>query len=321
MHHLSKSIFSQADLLLPTDREVFEYIEHATIHVDDGVLTYSKAQEGKHRTFSIPVMNLSMLLMGPGTSITTEAMLYLAKANVVLGASQDYGFPASLMTDPFVFSTTQSEYRPTQYMQDWAALWFDEKKRIECAQYLFELRIKYMSKHWGSKHPALSNVDMDDFLFFSKKQSIENYTESAWNESTVQQLLGEEGAHVHRAYSIQKETYGINFKRDPDDRVGVNSRLTMGNYIAYGVAATALNSLGVSFAFPLFHGKTRRGALVFDIADPIKDAIIIPFAFYYRDKDESEYRYALKEYLFDHNVLSDSINMIKDVIAFSKKGI
>ncbi|STX45386.1 CRISPR-associated endonuclease Cas1, subtype I-F/YPEST [Legionella gratiana] len=27
------------------------------------------------------------------------------------------------------------------------------------------------------------------------------------------------------------------------------------------------------------HGKTRRGALVFDVADLIKDALILPWAF------------------------------------------
>jgi CRISPR-associated protein Cas1 len=59
----------------------------------------------------------------------------------------------------------------------------------------------------------------------------------------------------------------------------VNGFLDHGNYIAYGYAAVALHALGISFALPLLHGKTRRGALVFDVADLIKDALIMPMAF------------------------------------------
>jgi hypothetical protein len=42
---------------------------------------------------------------------------------------------------------------------------------------------------------------------------------------------------------------------------------------AYGLAATTLWVLGIPHGFALMHGKTRRGALVFDIADLIKDSL------------------------------------------------
>jgi CRISPR-associated protein Cas1 len=59
----------------------------------------------------------------------------------------------------------------------------------------------------------------------------------------------------------------------------INGLLDHGNYIAYGYAATVLNGLGISFSLPLLHGKTRRGALVFDVADLVKDAYVMPAAF------------------------------------------
>ena len=37
--------------------------------------------------------------------------------------------------------------------------------------------------------------------------------------------------------------------------------------------------MGIPHAFPVLHGDTRRGALVFDIADIIKDAFLLPVAF------------------------------------------
>ncbi len=52
-----------------------------------------------------------------------------------------------------------------------------------------------------------------------------------------------------------------------------------GNYLTYGLAATTLWVLGIPHGFAVIHGKTRRGALVFDVADLIKDAIVLPLAF------------------------------------------
>ena len=37
--------------------------------------------------------------------------------------------------------------------------------------------------------------------------------------------------------------------------------------------------LGIPHGFAVMHGKTRRGALVFDVADLVKDAIVLPWAF------------------------------------------
>ena len=55
--------------------------------------------------------------------------------------------------------------------------------------------------------------------------------------------------------------------------------ITYRNYLAYGLAASALWVLGIPHGFALMHGKTRRGALVFDVADLVKDTLVLPFAF------------------------------------------
>ena len=52
-----------------------------------------------------------------------------------------------------------------------------------------------------------------------------------------------------------------------------------GNYLAYGLAASTLWVLGIPHGFAVMHGKTRRGALVFDVADLVKDAMVLPMAF------------------------------------------
>ncbi|MFB1028729.1 MAG: hypothetical protein QMC09_03485, partial [Thauera sp.] len=107
---------------------------------------------------------------------------------------------------------------------------------------------------------------------------------------------------------------GMGVKASKEGRV--NAFLDHGNYIAYGLAAVALNGLGISYAFPLLHGKTRRGALVFDIADLIKDAYVMPLAFTcgadLRVKDNT-YRALLIETLQDADALDFLFGFIKEL--------
>ena len=58
-----------------------------------------------------------------------------------------------------------------------------------------------------------------------------------------------------------------------------NRFLDHGNYLAYGLAATATWVIGLPHGLSVLHGKTRRGGLVFDVADIIKDSLVLPLAF------------------------------------------
>ena len=71
-----------------------------------------------------------------------------------------------------------------------------------------------------------------------------------------------------------------------------NRYLDHGNYLAYGLAATAVWVIGLPHGLAVMHGKTRRGGLVFDVADLIKDALILPQAFIaaMNGEDEQEFR-------------------------------
>ncbi len=46
--------------------------------------------------------------------------------------------------------------------------------------------------------------------------------------------------------------------------------------------------LGIPHGFAVMHGKTRRGALVFDIADLIKDSLVLPLAFIAAQEGDTE---------------------------------
>jgi CRISPR-associated protein Cas1 len=64
------------------------------------------------------------------------------------------------------------------------------------------------------------------------------------------------------------------------------------------------------------HGKTRRGALVFDVADLIKDAIVLPWAFVgaRRELDEQAFRAQILQSFISYKAMDRMIETIEDVL-------
>lgn len=268
-----------AQILLSKRANVF-YLEHARVMVKDERIIYlTEHKNGVDRGFNLPDKNTAFLLLGKGTSLTDGAARKLAESGVMVGFCGSGGSPLFSVAD-FIFLEPQSEYRPTGYMQSWVHIWIDDALRLEAAKHFLRKRIAFTISAWES-HSELSKVgaEIGDRLI----QEFEGRIASAGDTT---QLLSAEGEWAKRLYSILARSFKIDsFSREEGKRSRedikdvVNGFLDHGNYIAYGYAAVALHALGISFAMPLLHGKTRRGALVFDVADLIKDAFIMPEAF------------------------------------------
>ena len=94
-----------------------------------------------------------------------------------------------------------------------------------------------------------------------------------------------------------------------------NRFLDHGNYLAYGLGATATWVLGLPHGLAVLHGKTRRGGLVFDAADLVKDALIMPQAFLSaaQGDDEQEFRKAAIDVLTRAEALDLIIETLKHI--------
>ena len=94
-----------------------------------------------------------------------------------------------------------------------------------------------------------------------------------------------------------------------------NRFLDHGNYLAYGLAATCCWVLGLPHGLAVLHGKTRRGGLVFDVADLIKDAVILPQAFIsaVNGDEEQAFRQACIERLAQVEALDGMIETVQNV--------
>lgn len=265
-------------ILLSRRANIF-YLEHARVlQRDERIVWLTESGEDVEQYFNLPERNTALLLLGKGTSITDAAMRRLAESNVLVGFCGSGGSPLFAVTEP-VFLTPQSEYRPTEYMQSWVRLWMNDSHRLELAKALIAERISLTEKAWGR------NADLLQRRIVLPPAAAEKLRQRSAAIADVQTLLLAEAEWARALYASLSAGYGLQFTRNEgagaraskEDRV--NSFLDHGNYIAYGLAAVALNGLGISYAFPLLHGKTRRGALVFDIADLIKDAYVMPLAF------------------------------------------
>lgn len=269
------------------------YLEHVRVVQNrERVMYLTETGQPVEQLINIPERNTAFLLLGRGCSITDAAVRRLAQANVMVGFCGSGGSPLIAAADP-VFLCSVSEYRPTEYMQQMARIWFDEGKRLALARLFLRERAANALK---AGLPA---------------SAIQRLLEHVESEVTVQALLSAEAAYAKDLYRWFAQKHAVEFSRKEGaaktETAGdlVNSYLDHGNYLAYGYAACSLHTLGISFAFPVLHGKTRRGALVFDLADIIKDTLVMPLAFEYgsRGRQDNEFRAAVIEAAAEREVL------------------
>lgn len=290
------------------------YLEHVKVILkDDRIVYLTDSQQPVEHFYNIPEKNTVFVLLGKGSSITDAAARRFAESNVIVGFCGSGGSPLFSALD-LTFLAPQSEYRPTEYMQTWMKAWLNDETRLLMAKVLLHERIKIVSKHW-KEHSQLwrygISIDLKDI------NKLEQAIETAENQM---ELLTAEGRWAKSLYQQLAKGFNFSFSREEgknshDDIADTtNSYLDHGNYIAYGYAAVVLHGMGISFALPMLHGKTRRGGLVFDIADLIKDAFVMPQAFLSAKlgHNQKEFRMQLIETCQDNDVLDYMFGFISE---------
>lgn len=263
---------SDLKTIIHSKRANLYYLEHCRVLVNGGRVEYLTDQGKESLYWNIPIANTTCILLGTGTSITQAAVRELSKAGVIMGFCGGGGTPLFAGTE-IEWLNPQSEYRPTQYLQDWCKFWFDDTRRLEAAKLLQSNRLQYIQALWP-------NLPWDKNIL---EKLCEDFKHIFNNAPDHMSLLAAEGRLTSKLYklAIQATSYDNSFTRsDRGNAVDPANRfLDHGNYLAYGLGATACWVLGIPFGLAILHGKTRRGGLVFDAADIIKDAIVLPQAF------------------------------------------
>jgi CRISPR-associated protein Cas1 len=277
----------------------------------DGRVLYLTESKDENLYWNIPIANTTVILLGTGTSITQAAMRMLASAGVLVGFCGGGGSPLFSGSE-IEWLNPQSEYRPTDYVQGWLSFWFDEAKRLSVAKTFQQARIDYLNRIWDKDRDLKAeNFHLDDSLLSS---ALNGYVSQIETAAKVGDLLQREALLTKQLYRYAaKVTQLGDFVREREATDLANGFLNHGNYLAYGLAATTLWVLGIPHGFAVMHGKTRRGALVFDVADLIKDAIVLPWAFISAKEKttEQEFRQQCLQKFTEHKALDFMFEQVK----------
>ncbi len=289
--------------VLHSKRADLYYLEKCRVMAKDGRVVFLSEKSNQLNYWNISIANTSVILLGIGTSITNAAVRMLAQAGVMIGFTGDDCTPLFSGTE-IEWLSPQNEYRPTEYCQGWLSFWYDESKRLRVAKNFQKVRVQYISTVWKkdsyfrensitAKSDAISGI-LD--RFDSQIESAESVTKLLQIEASMTKALYKEVSEI---------TGERDFVRDRTAQDKANRFLNHGNYLTYGLAAVTLWCLGIPHSFAVMHGKTRRGALVFDVADLIKDALVLPSAFIAAEKNltDAEFRRLCISMFIDHKAL------------------
>ncbi|RJS94790.1 type I-F CRISPR-associated endonuclease Cas1f [Salinisphaera sp. Q1T1-3] len=310
---------SDLKTILHSKRANLYYLQHCRVLVKGGRVSYVTDEGRESKYWNIPIANTTSMLLGTGTSITQAAVRELAKAGVLVGFCGGGGTPlfsANEVDTDLAWFSPQSEYRPTEYLQQWVAFWFDDALRLDAARAFQHSRLATIRSLWTSDRALqdagfrINDKRLTEALDaqFQAIDTAHDTTELLTLEARLTRLLFKLAARSvdYGEFTRAKRGGGT----DPANRF-----LDHGNYLAYGLAATACWVLGLPHGLAVLHGKTRRGGLVFDVADLVKDAVILPQAFIsaVRGDEEQEFRQACIERLTQVEALDGMIDTIKRV--------
>ncbi len=297
--------------ILHSKRQGAYYLEHCRVMVKDGRVVYLTDEKKSVEYFwSLPIGNTTVVLLGNGTSLTQAAARLMSEEGVMVGFVGGGGSP--------LFLASQNEYRPTEYLQGWLRFWPDDTQRLLAAKWFQRSRCEFVLDSWG----RFEELKAKGLL---PKVEVEGYLRDIEHARDVQTLMTAEGRYTKALYGLLARAFKIpEFRREPGKKSfedPANSFLDHGNYIAYGLAACALWLLGIPHSLPLSHGMTRRGALVFDVADLVKDGIVLPTAFIcaQQGRPDQPFRDRCIRELREHKALEQMITEIQSLIETSRE--
>ena len=220
------------------DRWSHLYVEHCRVDQDaNGLSAHDK--DGITR---IPIDQLSLLMLGPGTSLTHAAMRVLAEDSCLVAWVGEQGVRLYAHSTGATFSSRRIQVQ--------ARLVSDPAARLGVARRMYRLRFD---------EPTREDLGLEQLRGMEGIRVRKCYTE----------LAREHGVEWRgRVYDQDDWDAG-----DP-----INRALSTANACLYGVCHAAIVSVGLSPALGFIH-RGRMLSFVYDVADLYKTEVTLPVAF------------------------------------------
>ena len=227
---------------LASDKEPFIYFEKTMIRMDDGFLT---ALSGKLGKFIIPPSSHMIMLLGHGTSISQDAVIFSAQNDMDIAFVRGESNVHSVMKE----TRMQDPYRLVHQVKN------QERYKLEIAKELLKLRFKLLKYEDSFIKQIYDFTTIEELTLF----------EARWTKN------------IYRNFCIKNKIK--EFKRKFKGEDTVNSRLNILNNALYSICTAITVSCHLSPSIGFIHGFSRRGGLAFDFADVIKTLTTVKMSF------------------------------------------
>jgi len=221
------------------DKYPFIYLERGRLEIDDSSVKWIDCDANVVR---LPIATLNCLLLGPGTSITHEAVKVIAQSNCsICWVGED-----SLL----FYASGQTPNADTRNMREQMKLSADTKKSVEVARRMFAKRF-----------PEADLVGKS----LNEMMGMEGYR--------VRGLYEQKGQEYGVGWKGRSFTPGKFELGDITNQV-----LTASNAALYGILSSAVHSMGYSPHIGFIHSGSPL-PFVYDLADLYKEYLCIDLAF------------------------------------------
>lgn len=261
------------ELVRAEDRLSFVYFEHCTIGRDDNAITATDNTGVVH----IPAATLSVLMLGPGTRVTHQAMTVIGENGATVIWVGERGVRMYAFGKPLTHSSA--------LLQRQAELVSNTRKRLSVARQMYQMRFP--------------NEDVSG-LTMQQLRGREG--------ARIRRIYRECSART--GVEWDKRTY------DHDDFMAgseINKALSAAHTCLYGLAHAAIVALGCSPGLGFVHVGHER-SFVYDIADLYKAEVSIPVAFETAAAEPEDIgsatRHNLRDAVYDLKLLK---RMVKDI--------
>lgn len=221
------------------DKYPFIYLERGRLEIDDSSVKWIDSDSNVVR---LPIATLNCLLLGPGTSITHEAVKVIAQSNcTICWVGED-----SLL----FYANGQTPTADTRNMREQMKLSVDPKKSLEVARRMFAKRF-----------PEANLIGKN----LKEMMGMEGYRVRALYEQKRQE------------YGVGWK--GRNFTPGKFEMGDItNQVMTSSNSALYSIISSALHSMGYSPHIGFIHSGSPL-PFVYDLADLYKEYLCIDLAF------------------------------------------
>lgn len=214
------------------------YVEKAIVERDENAIVLIRAGE----RVAVPISSVTVLLLGPGTSVTHAAIRVIAESGCLAVWCGENGLR--------YYASGIGETRSSEHLLRQAALCMNDDTHMEVVRRMYAMRF-----------PGIRT----DGMTLRQIRGLEGVRV----RETYKQLS--------KAYGVSWQ--GRKFSKEQwDDTDPVNAALSMANVCLYGLCHAAIVSLGYSPALGFIHTGLQT-SFVYDIADLYKMETSVPAAF------------------------------------------